>query len=150
MEILNYSKNGFEISTDRSRLDVQVIHRFLSEESYWAKNISMEAVKCSVENSLCYGMYYENRQIGFAKVITDFATTAYLGDVFILKEYRGKGLSHWLMTVILSHPRLQNLRRWILATKDAHGLYTKSGFGPLAKPERWMELHKPDAYVHSS
>jgi len=139
--------NGaFEISTDRSRLDIEMIHRFLSEESYWAKNRSLEQTKTAIENSICFGVYQGERQVGFARVISDQATFAYLGDVFILDEFRGQGLSKKLMEAVVSHPDLQGLRRWVLATRDAHGLYEKYRFMPLKFPERWMELPAPDAY----
>ena len=137
---------AFEISTDRSRLDIEMIHRFLSEESYWAKNRSLEQTKTAIENSICFGVYQGERQVGFARVISDQATFAYLGDVFILDEFRGQGLSKKLMEAVVSHPYLQGLRRWVLATRDAHGLYEKYGFLPLKFPERWMELPAPDAY----
>lgn len=144
---MNYRLNNFTISTDKQLLDRLMIHQFLSQKSYWAKNISIEVVNRSIEHSLCYGVYDGTRQIGFARVITDYATTAYIGDVFIAGDYRGKGLSKWLMEIIITHPEMQHLRRWILATKDAHTLYEKSGFRPLAFPERWMEKHRPDAYL---
>jgi len=137
---------AFEISTDKSRLDIEMIHRFLAEESYWAKNRSLEQTKTAIENSICFGVYQGERQVGFARVISDQATFAYLGDVFILDEFRGQGLSKKLMEAVVSHPDLQGLRRWVLATRDAHGLYEKYGFMPLKFPERWMELPAPDAY----
>jgi GNAT superfamily N-acetyltransferase len=137
-------KGEFTISTDPDRLDLEVIHRFLTE-SYWAKGISREVVKRSIENSLCFGIYRE-KQIGFARVISDFATFAYLGDVFILEDYRGRGLSKWLMERIVSHPALQGLRRWTLLTRDAHRLYAQFGFTPLKSPERYMERHDPNVY----
>jgi len=136
----------FEISTDKSKLDIELIHRFLVEESYWAQTRTFEQTKTAIENSLCFGVYVEDRQIGFARVVSDHATFAYLGDVFILDEYRGKGLSKRLMEIIVSHPDLQGLRRWLLATKDAHGLYERFEFASLKFPERWMEKTAPDAY----
>lgn len=139
-------RDSFLISTDKRKIDAVLVHRFLSETSYWAKNIPLEVVQTSIENSLCFGIYEGEKQVGFARVTTDKATFGYIGDVFIVEEYRGAGLSKWLMQCILSHPELQGFRRWILATADAHGLYAQSGFKPLAKPERWMELHNPDAY----
>src|SRR4030095_15593996 len=110
-----------EISTDKQRLDVDAIYRFLSEESYWANTRSLGQTRTAIENSLCFGVYLDDRQVGFARVVSDFATFAYVGDVFILTEYRGRGLSKRLMDVIVAHPDLQGLRRWLLATKDAHG-----------------------------
>ncbi len=139
--------NGkFKISTDNTRLQIRMIHEFLSQESYWAKERTAEQTRTAIENSLCFGVYQDERQIGFARVISDHATFAYVGDVFIIDEFRGQGLSKWLMEVIISHPDLQGLRRWILATRDAHSLYEKFGFHALAFPERWMERPAPDAY----
>ncbi len=145
-EDIAVEKAGIEISTDRSRLDLYAIHRFLSTESYWAQNRLIEQTKTAIENSICFGLYDGERQIGFARVVSDCATFAYIGDVFILDEYRGRGLSKWLMEVIISHPDLQNLRRWVLATLDAHGLYEKYDFASLKFPERWMERTSPGAY----
>ena len=140
-------QNGeFTISTDRSKLQLDVIQAFMSEESYWAKSRTLEQTRTAIENSICFGVYEGERQIGFARVVSDQATFAYLGDVFILNEFRGRGLSKWLMETIVSHPDLQGLRRWLLATRDAHGLYSQFGFGPLRFPERWMERPAPDAY----
>lgn len=141
-----YQKNEFTISTDKNRLQIEVIQKFLSEDSYWAKNRTLEQTLTAIENSLCFGLYIEDKQIGFARVVSDFSTFAYLGDVFVLTEYRGKGLSKWLMKVMISHPQLEGLRRWVLATKDAHGLYSQFGFHGLKFPERWMELPAPNAY----
>jgi GNAT superfamily N-acetyltransferase len=137
---------NFHISTDKSLLDVDTIHKFLSEESYWANRRTREETERAIENSFCFGLYDGKKQIGFARVVSDRATFAYLGDVFVLKEYRGKGLSKMLMEAVVSHPELQRLRRWLLATKDAHGLYEQFDFGPLRLPERWMERTAPDAY----
>ena len=146
MNFHEYNQNEFTISTDKNRLQIEVIQKFLSEDSYWAKSRTLEQTQLVIENSLCFGLYFTDKQIGFARVVTDYATFAYLGDVFVLAEYRGKGLSKWLMEVMIGHPRLQNLRRWILATKDAHGLYAQFGFHGLKFPERWMELPAPNAY----
>ena len=131
------------ISTDKSKLQLNVIHGFLTN-SYWAKNISPDLIKRSIDNSLCFGVYDQGKQVGFARIISDFATFAYLADVFVIEDYREKGLSKSLMEFIINYPELQNLRRWILATRDAYGLYLQYGFKPLAIPERWMELHNPD------
>jgi GNAT superfamily N-acetyltransferase len=136
----------FEINTDKSMLDVDVIHRFLSEESYWAQTRTLEQTKTAIENSLCFGVYHGGRQIGFARVVSDFATFAYVGDVFILSEFRGRGLSKRLMETIVAHPNLQGLRRWLLATRDAHGLYEQFELSSLKFPDRWMERTAPDAY----
>ena len=136
----------FEISTDRTRLDLAMIHRFLSNDSYWARGRSLEQTETAIENSICFGIYSGERQIGFARVISDLATFAYLGDVFILDEFRGRGLGKMLMTAMLEQPELQGLRRWVLATRDAHGLYEQFGFSALKFPDRWMELPAKDAY----
>lgn len=136
----------FEITTDKGRLEIEMIQGFLSEESYWAQTRSLEQTKRAIQNSLCFGVYAGNRQIGFARVVSDFATFAYVGDVFVLSEFRGRGLSKRLMETILAHPDLQGLRRWLLATRDAHGLYEQFEFSPLKVPERWMERTAPDAY----
>ncbi len=141
------SRRGeFSISTDRDKLQTDVIQKFLTEDSYWAKGRTLEQTMRAIENSLCFGLYLGERQIGFARVISDFATFAYIGDVFVLDEFRGRGLSKWLMETIISHPDLQGLRRWLLATKDAHGLYEQYGFASLKFPERWMERTAPNAY----
>jgi len=143
---MELKKGNFVISTDKSRFQIDVICDFLSRESYWANKRTREQTVRGIENSLCFGVFEGEKQIGFARVITDHATFAYLGDVFILKEFRGQGLSKWLMETIVSHPDLQGFRRWILATKDAHGLYEQFGFTSLKFPERWMERSGPDAY----
>lgn len=129
-----------EISTDKEKLDIQVIHNYLSNESYWAKGRAMETVQRSIENSLCFGVYSENKQVGFARVITDYAVFAWLLDVFILPEYQGKGYGKKLMQAITTHNDLQGIRRWGLGTDDAHGLYKQFGFAPLQKPENMMEI----------
>ena len=138
---------AYHISTDKSKLNESLIHQYLSEESYWAKGITIDTLKRSIENSMCFGVYNESGQVGFARIISDRATFAYLADVFILPAHRGKGLSKMMMEFIVQHPDLQGLRRWMLATADAHWLYAKYGFTPLAKPERWMEKHNPDVYA---
>lgn len=144
--IVEDRRGEFLISTDRGRLDLGVIHGFLTN-CYWAKGISREVVARSIEHSLCFGIYDgSGAQVGFARVVSDFATVAYLGDVFILDSHRGRGLSKWVMECITQHPALQNLRRWMLLTRDAHGLYAQFGFTPVKAPERYMELHRPDVY----
>ncbi len=135
-----------EISTDKSRLDVETIHRFLTEESYWAQNRTLEQTRIAIENSLCFGVYLDRRLVAFARVVSDFATFAYVGDVFVLREFRGRGLSKRLMQAMFEHPDLQGLRRWVLATRDAHRLYEQFEFSTLRFPERWMERTAPDAY----
>jgi GNAT superfamily N-acetyltransferase len=135
-----------EISTDKVRLDVDAIHRFLAEESYWAVNRTLEQTKTAIENSICFGAYAGDRMVAFGRVVTDRATFAYVGDVFVLAEFRGRGLGKQLMEAMISHPDLQGLRRWVLATRDAHGLYEQFEFSSLKYPERWMERTAPDAY----
>ena len=137
-----WANRDFEISTDPARIDVAVVHDFLTN-CYWAKGISLELVQRSLQHSICFSIFHGNAQIGFARVITDRATFAYLADVFVLESHRGQGLSKWLMECIQSHPDLQGLRRWMLATRDAHGLYRQFGFHELASPERFMEIHHP-------
>lgn len=144
--IVESRRAEFVISTDRTRLDLDAIHGFLTN-CYWAKGIPREVVARSIEQSLCFGVYDgSGAQVGFARVISDFATIAYVGDVFVLDTHRGRGLGKWLMESIRHHPALQNLRRWILTTRDAHGLYAQVGFRPVQSPERFMELHQPDVY----
>ena len=140
-----WTRDGFTISTDPARLDLDGLYGFLSA-SYWARGIPRDVFERSVRHALCFGIYEGSRQVGFARVVTDFATVAYVGDVFVLEPWRGRGLSRWLMETITSHPELQGFRRWILLTRDAHGLYTKFGFTPLGAPDRWMEKWAPDAY----
>ena len=146
MKIYVTVKDDFIISTDKTKLDIALIHNYLSKESYWAKNIPVKVVKKSIKGSCCFGLYKNKEQIGFARVVTDHATFGYIADVFILDEYRGKGLSKWLMETIMKYPNLQGLRRWMLATKDAHGLYAQFGFLPLDKPERIMGLRPFEEY----
>lgn len=150
MKIYKVQKDDFIISTDKSKIDIVAVHNYLCNESYWAKNIPIDVVKKSIEGSCCFGLYNKNEQVGFARVITDHATFAYLADVFIAAAYRGRGLGKWLMEVIMKHPELQGLRRWLLATRDAHGLYAKSGFIPLDKPERIMGLKLFEEYPETN
>jgi len=139
------AKDQFTITTDKEKFDVDLIHSFLTN-SYWAEGISREIISRSIDGALCFGVFENNKQIGFARMITDKATFAYLADVFIVEEYRGRGLSKWLMQVIMSHPDLQGLRRMMLATRDAHELYKKFGFTPLNYVDRWMQIHDPGVY----
>ena len=168
MKIYEAIKNEFVISTDKNKLDIQFIQNYLSTESYWAKNIPVETVKKSIDGSCCFGLYVnENvsaasqtlragsqnavrKQVGFARVVTDYATFGYLADVFVIEKFRGKGLAKWLMEEIMNHEDLQGLRRWMLATKDAHGLYIKFGFLPLDKPERIMGFKPFEAYPQTN
>jgi len=142
---MEWTKEDYRISTDKSQINLAYVHQFLSH-SYWAQNIPVEVVRRSVEGSLCFAVLYEQEQIGFARVITDEATFAYLADVFIDERFRGMGLSKWLMEVILGYPGLQGLRRFLLATRDAHGLYRQFGFASLTFADRWMQIHQPDVY----
>lgn len=142
---MEWKREALTISTDRSRLDRKAIHEFL-RGSYWARGIPREIVDRSIDNSLCFGLYDGDRLVGFARVITDYATFGYLADVFVLESHRGRGLGTWFMESVLSHPDLQNFRRWMLATADAHGLYRKIGFTALSKPERIMEKLLANAY----
>ena len=134
-----------EISTSRDRLDRAVVHAFLAE-SYWSPGIPRETVDRAIAGSLNFGVYRNGLQIGFARVITDGATFAYFADVFVLPDYRGAGLATWLVTTALAHPALTGLRRYLLATLDAHAVYARCGFTPLARPERFMEITRPDIY----
>jgi GNAT superfamily N-acetyltransferase len=140
---------AFVVSTDPSRLDVDEIHRFLAG-SYWAAGIPRGIVERSIAGSLCFGLYEGTQQVGFARVITDRATYAYLADVYVEEAYRGKGLGEWLLQVILAHPDLQSLRRFALVTRDAQRLYAKFGFASLSLPELHMEIHNPDVYLAAS
>ena len=142
---MDFIKDGFTISTEKEKLDIDLIHSFLTR-SYWAEGISKEIIGRSVEGALCFGVFENEKQVGFARMITDRATFAYLADVFIIEEYRGRGLSKWLMEVIMSHPDLQGLRRMVLVTRDAHELYKKFGFTPLNNVDRWMHIHQPEIY----
>jgi GNAT superfamily N-acetyltransferase len=139
--------NTFLVSTDHARLDITAVHAYLSR-SYWAEGISLETVARSISNSLCFGLFDRSRQIGFARVITDNATFAYLCDVYVLEDYRGQGLGKWLMKSVCAHPDLQGLRRFILVTRDAHGLYAQFSFTPLGDPSRYMEIVRPGIYKH--
>ena len=170
MQVVEFHRGEFLVSTDPARLNLDLIFDFLTN-CYWAKGIPREVVARSIQHALCFGIYDESRPkspllaksarngatqvegsqvraplVGFARVISDFATIAYLGDVFVLESHRGRGLSKWMMECILQHPALQNLRRWILLTRDAHELYRKFGFTALKAPDRYMELHRPDVY----
>ena len=145
---MEWTKGDYTVSTDRGRLDFEVIHRFIRGESYWGQGRALEVVRRSVEHSLPFGVYRGAELVGFARVVTDYATFAWLADVFVVEEHRGRGLSKWLMEIILSHPELQGFRRWVLATKDAHELYRRFGFMDLKRPERWME--RPDPNMQES
>lgn len=130
-------KATYTISTDKAKLDLKVIHGYL-KDAYWCKNIPIEIIKKSIRGSLCFGVYHQEKQVGFARVISDLATFAYLADVFILPEYQGNELGKWLIETIVEYPDLQEIRTFSLATKDAHGLYEQFGFKPLAEPHKRM------------
>lgn len=136
----------YEIATDPDRLDLEVIHKFLAEESYWSPGIPRAVVERALRNSLCFGVYLGARQVGFARLVTDKATFALLADLFILPAHRGRGLSKQLMRSVVAHPDLQDLRRLLLLTSDAHGLYRQFGFTGLGNPSRFMEVLRSDIY----
>jgi GNAT superfamily N-acetyltransferase len=138
--------DGYLFSTDKEKLQHEYIHHFLSEESYWAKNIPIHIVEKAIEGSICFGIYDKQQQIGFARIITDHATFGYLADVFVDKSYRRKGLSKELMSFIMEQPMIKTLRRFMLATKDAHSLYAQFGFNELKEPNRFMEIKSFETY----
>ena len=140
-----WNRDGYLVSSDSVRLQLDVIHTFLAQ-SYWAKEIPREIVARSIEGSIAFGLYQGRQQIGFARVITDRATFAYIADVFVLTPHRGRGLARWMMEFILSTPELQGLRRWLLVTREAHALYRSVGFSPVARPEGFMEISHHDIY----
>lgn len=143
---MEWTDGEYSISTDRQRLDLTALHAFLSA-SYWSPGLPRDVLARAVEGSLCFGLFKANVQVGFARVVTDRATFAYLCDVYILKDHRGRGLACRLLDAVVGHPSLQGLRRFVLVTRDAHGLYERYGFKPLARPEGYMELHRPDVYA---
>lgn len=143
------TKEDYTISTDKDTLNIPYIHQFLTK-SYWAEGIPINIVQRSIQGSLCFGVYKGQQQIGFARVISDLATYAYLADVFIDEAHRGKGLSKWLVQAILDYPDLQGLRRFELGTRDAHGLYAQFGFTPLPNPDIFMQIRNPDVYKKAS
>jgi GNAT superfamily N-acetyltransferase len=146
MSALEYHRGDFTITTDTSRIDCEKVHWFLNQYTYWARNRSLQVVQHAMENSLNFGIHCQDDLVGFARVVTDYATFAWLCDVIITPEHRGKGLGIWVVECVTNHPDLRGIRRIILATQDAHGLYQKhGGFKPLANPERWMEKFNPDA-----
>lgn len=143
---MEIADNGFIFSDDKGKINTAAVHLFLSTKSYWAEGIPLQTVTKSIENSLCFGIYKETRQIGFARWITDRATFAYLADVYVEEEFRSMGLSKKLMSLMLFHPDLQGLRRYMLATRDAHSLYSQYGFEPLESPENIMAVTVKDIY----
>jgi len=148
MQIITATKGDYLITTDKEKLDVPFIHHFLSKEAYWSKDIPLDTVQRSIQNSLNFGVYHHDKQVGYARIISDYATVAYLGDVFIIPDHRGKGLSKWLVEQVMAHPDLRGLRRWILLTRDAHELYRQYGWQSIASPDKWMEVHHPEVYSH--
>jgi len=144
------SMGRITVSTDKSQLDIDLIHRFLSEQSYWAKNIPRDVVDRSIANSLCFGAFEDGRQIGFARAVSDYAVFAYVGDVFVIESHRGRGVSKMLMKAMMEHPSLQGLRRWMLLTSDAHDLYRQFGFTGIANPEKHMEIAVKSPYGPTS
>jgi len=146
MKIIEITFDDFTITTDKSKMDIVAIHDFLSKYSGWSDNIPFDRVKTSIDNSLNFGLFHNDKQIGFARIISDFSTIAYLGDIYVLDNYRGQGLSKKLMDAVIEHPNLQGLRRWILLTSTADWLYEKYGFTKLHKPELYMELFDPNVY----
>jgi GNAT superfamily N-acetyltransferase len=146
---LEREHHGYTLSDDPARLDLDVIHGFLSQ-SYWSPGIPRETLARALANSLCFGVYLGATQVGFARLVTDRATFAYLADVFVLEPHRGRGLSRALMELVMAHPEAQGLRRWLLATRDAHGLYRKFGFTELAEPARFLTRHDPNVYQRGS
>jgi len=144
-QVIESHRGEFLLSTDLERLDLNLIHGFLTN-CYWAKSIPRDVVARSIQNSLCFGVYAAGKQVAFARVVSDFATYAYIGDVFVLEPFRGRGLGKWMMESVMQHPRLQGLRRWSLVTRDTHGLYAKFGFTPPRRPECYMEIYHADVY----
>lgn len=138
-------RGEYTLSSDTDRLDLAAVHRFLSA-SYWSPGLPMEVFRRAVGGSICFGVYHGGEQVGFARIVTDRATFAYLCDVYVVEAHRGRGLGRWLGEAAIAHPELQGLRRWVLVTRDAHGLYERLGFRPLARPDGYMEWHRPDIY----
>ena len=140
-----WKNERFLVTTDPAKLDPVAAHAYLTR-SYWAEGIPRELVERSLRHSLCFALLDGQRQIGLARVISDYSTFAYLADVYVLEDYRGRGLGKWLIRCVVEHPQLQGLRRFLLATRDAHGLYRPFGFAPPDKPENYLEVRKPDIY----
>ncbi len=147
MQVYEKQSGAYLFSTDKGLLHIPFIHHYLSQESYWAMGIPVELVRKSIANSLCFGIYTNNLQVGFARVVSDYSTFAYLADVFVDEAHRGMGLSKQLIQFIMNHPELKGLRRFCLGTRDAHGLYTQFNFKRIAQPENWMEIKHADIYI---
>jgi GNAT superfamily N-acetyltransferase len=141
--VVEHRRGNYVISTDKSRLNIMLIHDFLAHRSYWARGVALSVVQRTIEHSLCFGVYQGIEQVGFARVVTDYAVLAYLMDVFVLEPFRGQGLGKWLVECVFAHPELQGLRRWMLATQDAQSLYARYGFGPLSSPQSYMAAANP-------
>lgn len=148
MKDIQYS--GYVVSTDKSRLDLGYIHHYLSATSYWAQSIPVAVVRTSIDNSFCVGVYRDGRQVGFGRLITDYATFGYLADIFVDEKHRGLGLSKQIVTLMLAQPFVAGLRRLMLGTRDAHGLYEQHGFAALKNPDAFMEIHRPDIYMQTN
>lgn len=144
---MDWRKDNYLLTTDASLFDIDTLYHFISDQSYWSRGIPRAIFERSLQHSLCFGLFQEETQIGFARVVSDFATFAYLGDVFVHENHRGRGLSKWMMDCVLLHPDLQGLRRWMLATRDAHELYKQFGFTELKAPVKFMEKHDPEVYA---
>ena len=142
--------SALQVTTDKDQLDIGLIHRFLSTEAYWSRGIPRATVEQAIAGSLCFGGYLDERQVAFARGVTDGATFGYLADVFVLPEHRGQGHSKALVAAVMAHPQLQGLRRFSLATSDAHGLYAAFGFAAPARPQTLMEKLDPDVYTRAS
>lgn len=142
---MEWQRGEYVVSTDPVRIDIESVHRFLSDEAYWSPGVPLDVVRRAIAGSIVFGLYRGSEQVGLARVVTDRATFAWLCDVYVLKEHRGHGLGKWLMEFVMAHPDLQGLRRWLLATRDAHGLYAQFGYEPV-DPERFMEIRDPDVY----
>ena len=142
---MEWQRGEYVVSTDPVRIDIESVHRFLSDEAYWSPGVPLDVVRRAIAGSIVFGLYRGSEQVGLARVVTDRATFAWLCDVYVLKEHRGHGLGKWLMECVKAHPDLQGLRRWMLATRDAHGLYAQFGYEPV-DPERFMEIRDPDVY----
>jgi len=142
---MEWQRGEYVVSTDPVRIDIESVHRFLSDEAYWSPGVPLDVVRRAIAGSIVFGLYRGSEQVGLARVVTDRATFAWLCDVYVLKEHRGHGLGKWLMECVMAHPDLQGLRRWLLATRDAHGLYAQFGYEPV-DPERFMEIRDPDVY----
>jgi N-acetylglutamate synthase-like GNAT family acetyltransferase len=144
-QTIEQRRDNLVLSDDRELVDLDVVHNFL-RQSYWSEGVPIDVVRRSVENSLCFGVYDNDNQVAFARVVSDFSTFAYIADVFVLEGYRGRGISKWIMAAIMHHPSLQGLRRWMLLTQDAHRLYRQFGFDSVSSPERIMEITAPNIY----